>query len=135
MATAAQQNHAVEAAAATPPPTPHMAAGQNGRGGVLYPNASLYVGDLEQSVVEGQLYDLFNQVAQVVSVRVCRDQARRTSLGYAYVNFSNSQDGLPTPIACLLLLLFVYLFIIIINNNLILLLKQRAVTMSCYHHI
>ncbi|KAG5544721.1 hypothetical protein RHGRI_017237 [Rhododendron griersonianum] len=93
MATAAQQNHAVEAAAATPPPTPHMAAGQNGRGGVLYPNASLYVGDLEQSVVEGQLYDLFNQVAQVVSVRVCRDQARRTSLGYAYVNFSNSQDA------------------------------------------
>lgn len=93
---AQQQNHAVEAAAMamTPPPTPQMGGQNSGSGGMLYPNASLYVGDLEQSVVEGQLYDLFNQVAQVVSVRVCRDQARRTSLGYAYVNFANPQDGL-----------------------------------------
>ncbi|KAH7849039.1 hypothetical protein Vadar_012069 [Vaccinium darrowii] len=92
---AQQQNHAVEAAAMamTPPPTPQMGGQNSGSGGMLYPNASLYVGDLEQSVVEGQLYDLFNQVAQVVSVRVCRDQARRTSLGYAYVNFANPQDA------------------------------------------
>ncbi|OIW01421.1 hypothetical protein TanjilG_25717 [Lupinus angustifolius] len=53
--------------------------------------ASLYVGDLESNVNEGQLYDLFSHVAQVVSIRVCRDQTQRSSLGYAYVN-------LPTPL-------------------------------------
>lgn len=58
-----------------------------------FANASLYVGDLDSSVGEGQLYDLFNQVGQVVSIRVCRDQTRRSSLGYAYVNYSNPQDA------------------------------------------
>lgn len=68
-----------------------MAAAAAGAG--LFPNASLYVGDLEQNVNENQLFDLFSQVAQVVSIRVCRDQTKRSSLGYAYVNFSNPQDG------------------------------------------
>ncbi|KAA8522567.1 hypothetical protein F0562_013072 [Nyssa sinensis] len=70
---------------ATPPPMSQAAGG--------FANASLYVGDLDATVNEGQLYDLFNQVAQVVSVRVCRDQTRRASLGYAYVNFGNAQDA------------------------------------------
>lgn len=54
---------------------------------------SLYVGDLDHDVNDSQIYDLFNQIGQVVSVRICRDLASQQSLGYGYVNFSNPHDG------------------------------------------
>ncbi|CAK8573311.1 unnamed protein product [Lathyrus sativus] len=62
-------------------------------GGGPFANASLYVGDLEGSVIEAQLFELFRPVAQVLSIRVCRDQTTGSSLGYAYVNFANAQDA------------------------------------------
>ncbi|KAG9135209.1 hypothetical protein Leryth_013493 [Lithospermum erythrorhizon] len=72
--------------------------GPNGVGGAVAAatgpvSTSLYVGDLDQNVTDSQLYDLFNQVGQVVSVRVCRDLSTRKSLGYGYVNYSSSQDA------------------------------------------
>jgi len=80
------------AAAISAPAAPAVAS-QPATVDAAHANPSLYVGDLDPSVDEGQLFDVFGPVGQVVSIRVCRDQTRRSSLGYAYVNYANAQDG------------------------------------------
>lgn len=57
------------------------------------PLGSLYVGDLLPEVNEQMLFEIFQSVGPVASVKICRDKLTSVSMGYGYVNFHNSTDA------------------------------------------
>jgi polyadenylate-binding protein len=74
------------------PPAASMPSANAGEAQPFH-TASLYVGDLAPDVNEGLLFEIFNAVGPVSSIRVCRDAITRRSLGYAYVNFHQLADA------------------------------------------
>lgn len=51
--------------------------------------ASLYVGELDPSIRENDLLNLFSPFGTILAVRVCRDMVSQNSLGYGFVNYEN----------------------------------------------
>lgn len=63
---------------------------------VAQPLTALYVGDIDEGVMEEELRRVFGEIGEVASVKICMDQDLDRSLGYGYVNYTNPDHGMYT---------------------------------------
>lgn len=54
---------------------------------------ALFIGDLEPTVTENRLREIFGKFRSLTSVKICVDSNSGKSLGYGYLNFANSEDA------------------------------------------
>lgn len=66
----------------------------NGSNNVPNPlvSTTLYVGDLEPTVTDSQIYDLFHQIDPVLSCGICKDVTTNSSLGYANIFYCSVES-------------------------------------------
>lgn len=55
--------------------------------------ASLYVGELDLTIRENDLLNLFSPFGTILAVRVCRDMVSQRSLGYGFINYENQESA------------------------------------------
>ncbi|CCK73580.1 Mip6p NDAI_0G05970 [Naumovozyma dairenensis CBS 421] len=53
----------------------------------------LYIGGLSKDVTEETLFEAFEDYKTLASIKICRDSVTNESLGYGYLNFSNSVEA------------------------------------------
>lgn len=57
-------------------------------------NATLYIGDIDDQLNEGMLYQYFIKFGPIYSVRIMRDvYNQKKSRGFGYVTYYNPKDG------------------------------------------
>jgi len=55
-------------------------------------DCTIYVGNLDEKVNEGLLYELFLQIAPIKNIHLPKDRILRTHQGYGFVEFKNVKD-------------------------------------------
>ncbi|KAI6044830.1 2-oxoacid dehydrogenases acyltransferase-domain-containing protein [Pisolithus marmoratus] len=88
---------ALEAASISQPdaaaPAPALTYSPPPQHSVVSPSSSLYVWELDPTVTEATLFEIFNMIGPVEKVHVIRDKLARHPLGSAIVNYSSTADG------------------------------------------
>lgn len=53
----------------------------------------IYIGNLEPSILELELTNLFESIGELVSVKIIKDRYSGDSRGFGFIEFENRKDG------------------------------------------
>lgn len=60
---------------------------------IIFADATIYVGGLDDKVSEGLLWELFVQAGPVVNVHMPKDRVTQQHQGYGFVEFMGEEDA------------------------------------------